>query len=582
GVRDFAQRQRLEELHARFEELALPIHDEVHHLQHRVPPLLDGLDQPLRGVELVRDEFLVLALELLLVARDVLIDAAQLQSRQVAVVHEPQVRPVDLLDHHVRDHVVVLLARLRESRLRAQFRDVVRRALHLDRRHADLSCHVTPAVRDQFLEEIAREALGERAGLPGILQLQQQALAKVARSGPGRVEPLDDRQHFLRLGHRIERQLLVVAPGALGRFRHDVVDALEDLAQRRREVAVVVDVSDELFGEQQLARVEVEQLDLFEQVVVEMMRADRYRLVLLPIVALLAHAARRLEPVEQDLLPVCLGVRVRVGFLHRDFGRRLQLRFRLLVGPRLFLVVLEHVEERIRKQFLLQVLLQVEQRHVQHVHRLIEARIDLELLPKAKALAEPSLHPAASGGDSVGCTTCAGAGGRSPCSALKRVRSRAVSVGPREISATVSSNTSSRTRPETFTWPSNRMYARSTMSRVCSTLWSEMSTPMPRCLRLATICWMSCTAMGSTPANGSSSIMNFGCVTRPLVISSRRRSPPESENALFARRCLMLSSSRRPSSRSSRSFRPIGSVSRMARMFSSTVSLRNTDGSCER
>ena len=51
---------------------------------------------------------------------------------------------------------------------------------------------------------------------------------------------------------------------------------------------------------------------------------------------------------------------------------------------------------------------------------------------------------------------------------------------------------------------------------------------------------MSCTAIGSTPANGSSSIMNLGSVTSARVISSRRRSPPESEYALFLRSRLML------------------------------------------
>jgi hypothetical protein len=35
--------------------------------------------------------------------------------------------------------------------------------------------------------------------------------------------------------------------------------------------------------------------------------------------------------------------------------------------------------------------------------------------------------------------------------------------------------------------------------------------------------------MASTPAKGSSSSMNFGWVTSALVISSRRRSPPDSE-----------------------------------------------------
>jgi len=40
--------------------------------------------------------------------------------------------------------------------------------------------------------------------------------------------------------------------------------------------------------------------------------------------------------------------------------------------------------------------------------------------------------------------------------------------------------------------------ARSTMSSVCSTLWSVISTPMPRCRSPATIVWMSLTAIGST------------------------------------------------------------------------------------
>ena len=48
----------------------------------------------------------------------------------------------------------------------------------------------------------------------------------------------------------------------------------------------------------------------------------------------------------------------------------------------LFLVFLglDHVEEGIIQQFLLEMLLQIQERHVEQVHRLIEARIDLQLL----------------------------------------------------------------------------------------------------------------------------------------------------------------------------------------------------------
>ena len=42
------------------------------------------------------------------------------------------------------------------------------------------------------------------------------------------------------------------------------------------------------------------------------------------------------------------------------------------------------------------------------------------------------------------------------------------------------------------------------------------------------IFWMSATAIGSMPANGSSSRMNCGEMTSARVISTRRRSPPDS------------------------------------------------------
>src|SRR4030095_7233452 len=50
------------------------------------------------------------------------------------------------------------------------------------------------------------------------------------------------------------------------------------------------------------------------------------------------------------------------------------------------------------------------------------------------------------------------------------------------------------------------------------------------------IFWMSVTAIGSMPANGSSRSMNFGAITSARVISARRRSPPHSVAAGGPRR----------------------------------------------
>ena len=61
--------------------------------------------------------------------------------------------------------------------------------------------------------------------------------------------------------------------------------------------------------------------------------------------------------------------------------------------------------------------------------------------------------------------------------------------------------------------------------------------------------WISSTAIGSTPANGSSSRMKRGRVASARAISTRRRSPPDSDSAVLVRRCAIC---RSPSNSSSR------------------------------
>ncbi len=86
--------------------------------------------------------------------------------------------------------------------------------------------------------------------------------------------------------------------------------------------------------------------------------------------------------------------------------------------------------------------------------------------------------------------------------------------------------------------------------------------------------WISITAIGSTPANGSSSRMKRGCVASARAISTRRRSPPDSAGAGESRSFSMLRSRSSCSSRRSisalRSARPSAPScsSSTARMFS--------------
>ena len=60
------------------------------------------------------------------------------------------------------------------------------------------------------------------------------------------------------------------------------------------------------------------------------------------------------------------------------------------------------------------------------------------------------------------------------------------------------------------------------MERVSCTLWSVINIPILRFFNSDTIAWISSTAMGSTPAKGSSSKTNFGSVAKARAISVRR------------------------------------------------------------
>src|SRR4030095_5000085 len=69
------------------------------------------------------------------------------------------------------------------------------------------------------------------------------------------------------------------------------------------------------------------------------------------------------------------------------------------------------------------------------------------------------------------------------------------------------------------------------LERVSHPLSSVITIPIPRSFSCSMIFWMSMPDTGTMPVKGSSSSMNFGTSTSARVISTRRRSPPESESA---------------------------------------------------
>jgi hypothetical protein len=179
-------------------------------------------------------------------------------------------------------------------------------------------------------------------------------------------------------------------PRGLGRLGHLRIDAVDDLGHRTDEVTFVVDIADELLGQRRFAGREIEQRDLVEQVVAQVARRGGDRLVVLLLLVLLPPAAG-IESFEQDLFPVdFVLVFLFLGLLRRGLGFGGALVLFILLG-------LDQLQKRVRLELLFQVLLQVEQRHVQEVHRLIQARIDLQLLSQLRTLMQSCLHQASGG-----------------------------------------------------------------------------------------------------------------------------------------------------------------------------------------
>src|SRR5437868_2292781 len=405
---DFAKRQRLEVLDSLLEEIALTLDDVVHDLEHRLPALLDRLNHPVGGIELVGDELLVLSIEFLLVAGDLLISAAQFQPWQVRIVQEDVVTVVNLLDDQIRDDVVVVSRAVLQSRLGIELGDFVGCFLDVGGADTEPLRDLAPAVVYQLLEAVADEPVRYRLLEAGFLELEKEAFAEVAGTNTRGIETLDSRQHLLSFFHRVERDILDVAAGIFGRLGHHLVESAYDIFNPAREIAVVVNVAYELVREQRFPRSQLEKADLVAKVVAQVARRDGDRLEVFPLLVLLATAAGGVEAIEKDFLPIDLPCAL-------VFGLGLWLLDLGLLVLLFFFLCLDEIEERIVEELLFQVLLEVEQRHVEQIHRLIQARIDLELLPELRRLVETRLHEAAT----------------SPLSREKRSRSRAVSVGPR-------------------------------------------------------------------------------------------------------------------------------------------------------
>ena len=91
----------------------------------------------MRRIQLARDEVLALCVELLLVSGNLLIRSRQLEPRQIPVVKKNMIRLTDLVDHEIRDNVVVTTCAVAQAGLRIKLGDFIGSALHVLRADAE-------------------------------------------------------------------------------------------------------------------------------------------------------------------------------------------------------------------------------------------------------------------------------------------------------------------------------------------------------------------------------------------------------------------------------------------------------------
>jgi hypothetical protein len=84
---------------------------------------------------------------------------------------------------------------------------------------------------------------------------------------------------------------------------NQLIHRTENLLQRGGEIALLVDIAEELFGKQELTRSQRQHLELFAEMIDQISRLDCDRLGVFQLLVLLSGSAH-LEAIEQNLLPV--------------------------------------------------------------------------------------------------------------------------------------------------------------------------------------------------------------------------------------------------------------------------------------
>ena len=357
-VGDVAQDHRLHRFLALFQERGLALHDRTGDLQQRLVADLEAAHQPAGLLQLGAQRRVVGGARHQ--ARVGLVDA---QSRHRGRVHFHGPAVVASLHEHVRHQVLGLPGRERGARPGVAAADQRQR----DVQRLLVRIELAPQRAEVPVRDLLQVLGGDRereleTGRLGIelLELQPEALGEVARAGAGRVQRLHEREHALDV-----------------LLRHGQVhaEAARDRVGGLGQVAVVVQRVDDRLADPQLARVELADLQLPDQVLVQVEVAfvgELERPVVVVLGTPLAAGRNRIGPgvlhLDDDLL-LLRGVLV--------FARLGRAR---LEGGDLDGLVLLGLQHHVRLERLLHLCLQLEDRQLQQLDRLLQLRRHRQLL----------------------------------------------------------------------------------------------------------------------------------------------------------------------------------------------------------
>ena len=323
---------------------------------------VDAVDEALGLLELLAQ--VRLGLVLLHVGCHGPVRGIDLQVRQVEVLEADLVRPVvNRRDHHFGPDGARWAAELARRTGVARADDVERLA-QLRERDAHVARDGGGGPRLEFSEMAFYEALEQRGELAGLPQLQEQALGQVARAHARGLELLDERED---LGHLL--------------FGH--AEGGRRLVHGDAQVAVAVDVADEVLPDGLRARAVGLQAQLLQQVLVERVAlgqeaVERER----ALGQVAALGIERLRAAVAALLEERIGAHV----LGVPFGRE--------GVARLDPIVI--VEERVLLHALPRVLGELLRRHAQDGDALLELGGEVEVLLQAEIGPLVDVHEAAS------------------------------------------------------------------------------------------------------------------------------------------------------------------------------------------